>query len=263
MQLLENNTTFYKLIIAYDGTDYSGWQAQPDNSAIANSIENTFKKVFNKELTLIGASRTDAGVHALGQVARLEIPLTLDPGYLKRVINSHLPTAIQVRSIEQVTDKFHPQRDVLFKRYYYHVFPERPLPFVARYGLYYRFPFNYTKLQDCLNIFIGTHDFRSFCTGTEMDSTIRTIDSIKVSYVKRFNVYRISVQGQSFVRYMIRRIVGASLYAAYRPDISVENLYYALEQKDPQQPYPTAPAHGLMLRTIRYREERENYETGR
>ncbi len=251
--MLHSENKNYRLTLAYDGTDYHGWQIQPDCLTITGLIQEIFAQVFKRECRLIGASRTDAGVHALGQVAKLETKLDLAPDLMRTVLNSHLPSDVLIRTLECSPAQFHPQSAVAKKIYYYHFFTERPLPFIARYGYYYRFPFEREKLEECLKVFVGTYDFRSFCTGDEMQTTIRTIDSIRFYFFRRYNVYRIEVQGHSFARFMIRRILGASLQVASHSQLQPEDLRKALADCNPLQPYATAPAQGLMLYKIYYK----------
>ena len=220
----------YKIIVAYDGTDYYGWQFQPNKPTIVGDLQKSFERAFHQNIDIVGASRTDAGVHALGQVASFSTDFVLDGSVLYDVWQRQLPSALNIRSLEMIDDTFHPQRNVIQKTYYYHFFLQRPLPCNARYGWYYQHAINIDKLIDCLNIFIGTHDFRSFCTGYERENTVRTIDTITVDYVPLFKVYRIAIRGPGFLRYMIRRIVGASLLIA-STDRFVDELKKALKQK--------------------------------
>lgn len=165
--------------------------------------------------------------------------------------NNALPQDILIRTLHVAAETFHPQRDVLEKTYYYHFFEERPLPFLARYGFFCG-TIQQEKLQEGLQIFVGTHDFRSFCTGHEAESTIRTISSIELKHFKRFGVYRIIVRGPGFLRYMIRRIVGACLdVASSRKPIDL--LPQALAAQDPHQHLHVAPAQGLVLREVHYK----------
>lgn len=242
----------YKIIVAYDGTDYYGWQYQPECITVVGMLQNRFKAVFKQDIYIIGASRTDAGVHALGQVALINTNLEIKSDKLLWAWNNLMPRDILIRKIEQVDSSFHPQRNVKQKTYYYHIFNKRPLPFFSRYGYYPKCSFCPEKLQQALNVFIGTHDFRSFCTGYDKENTVRTIDSIRVIYIKKFGVYRVEVIGHSFLRYMIRRIVGAALDIACSKTRDIEELIIALEQKNPEQNLLTAPAHGLMLYKILY-----------
>lgn len=242
----------YKMIVAYDGTDYLGWQIQTEGITIVGVLQDTFKRVFGKEIHIMGASRTDTGVHAQGQVAVFNTDLNIAPADLYNAWQNVLPEAILIKEITQVSLDWNPRHKVKQKTYVYTFFQERPLPFVARYGWYYRYPVDVEKLQKCLEVFIGTHDFRSFCTGDDMDSTVRTIDEIAIELVKEVNSYRIIIKGPGFLRYMIRRIVGACLEVASRDTMSPNDLKKALEQKNPLQLFPTAPAQGLCLLNIEY-----------
>jgi len=242
----------YKIIVAYDGTDYSGWQVQEDQTTVAGVLQDTFKSVFGKDIIIAAASRTDAGVHALGQTAVFTTDLVIDPLKLREAWQNILPESILIRSIAEVATDWNPRHNVQQKTYYYHFFQERPLPFSARYGYYYRYPVDTDKLKECLNVFVGTHDFRSFCTGDDYENTVRTIDAVDIEYIHRFKAYRVSIKGPGFLRYMIRRIVGACLEVASRDTLKIDDLKIALEQKNPLQLLPTAPAKGLMLYKIIY-----------
>lgn len=246
--------TQYKILVAYDGLDYHGWQVQPDKSTVAGTLEARFKAVFKKEIHLIGASRTDAGVHAFGQVASFSSDIAIESSRMHKAWNNLLPRDILVRKLEVTDSEFHPQRNVIQKTYYYHFFTKKPFPFLARYGYYRGMLFDFEKLQEGLQTFVGTHDFRSFCTGYEQESTIRRIDSMEVRYFKRYGIYRIEIKGPGFLRYMIRRIVGACLDIASTKR-SLEELSIALAKCDPQQHLFTAPAHGLTLSQISYRQK--------
>lgn len=243
----------YKLIISYDGTGYLGWAKQPNKNTIADTLHKTFVHAFGKQPYLVGASRTDAGVHALGQVMLLKTDLKLSAQEIMFAWSNVLPESIVIRSLEPSEPSFHPYYNVQSKTYWYHVFPNRPLPFVTRYGWYYQWPIDIQKLKQSLKVFEGTHDFRSFCRGWEREDTVRTIDSATVTYSKRFCAYRIEVIGQKFLRHMIRRIVGACIKVAATPELSCDTLRKALAQKDPQQVLPNAPAKGLLLYKIGYK----------
>jgi tRNA pseudouridine38-40 synthase len=250
---------YYAMTIAYEGTDYCGWQFQPNCPTITGIIQRTFFEVFNQQAIIVGASRTDSGVHAVGQVAVCRTMITIDPERLRIALNNRLPATILIRRIQKVDYSFHPQRNVEQKTYLYHFFVERPLPLVQRYGWHFRYPIDFDKLRESFTVFTGTHDFRSFCTGDERkDDTIRTIDSLSVDYLPRYRVYQIVVRGKSFLRYMIRRIVGASLEIACRPELSVDDLRLILAAKNPEHLLPNAPSKGLMLYKIHYKTEDKN-----
>lgn len=249
---------YYKLLIAYDGYDYHGWQWQPTKKAVANKLEHAFKKAFHQEpLSLVGASRTDAGVHAWGQVARLKTAFYLEPETLKRAWQGALPSTILLRNVQAMPGDFDLHEGVEHKIYDYYFSRVAILPFMGRYCVGYYGQFDLEVLQKNLNIFLGTHNFRSFCTGDDKDDTVSTIESISVMYLSRFNIYRIRIKGPGFLRYMIRRIVGACLQTMTmqlekKLDNGQEYLNTILEEKNPKQKLKTAPAHGLMLRSIIY-----------
>jgi tRNA pseudouridine38-40 synthase len=245
----------YKIIIAYDGTDYFGWQRQKEKLAVAQVLQDTFATVFSRKIILYGVSRTDAGVHAVGQVAIFATDLVVDTQKMMRAWNNLLPSAISIRSVEIAPEHFHLHANVVSKTYWYHFFSKPPLPFFARYGWYYRYPVDIKKLQECLNVFIGTHDFRSFSTGDERgDDTIRTIHSASIEYIARYNAYRIEIVGPKFLHHMVRRMAGACIEVASREDLKVEKIKQVLEAKNPDHILPNAPAKGLMLYKIKYKD---------
>jgi tRNA pseudouridine38-40 synthase len=244
---------YYKCIVAYDGTAYAGWQAQPDQPSIEKTLHSTFTKTFKHPITIHGASRTDAGVHALGQVMLCITPLTISPYKLRYAWNNVLPSAIVIRLIEVSTSSFHPRQSVKQKIYNYYIFTRAPLPFAYSYGWFYRYPFNNTTLEKALQLFVGTHNFRSFCTGDSYtQGTIRTIDTITVTKIAHTNTLEITVKGQRFMRYMIRRLVGAAITIATKSNYSLNTLAEIFDAKNPAHSLPTAPAHGLFLSKIIY-----------
>lgn len=244
----------YKIIVSYDGTDYFGWQRQPEGvPTVCGQIEKTFKAVFKKEIAISGASRTDCGVHALGQTATFNLDFDIPQEKLLSALNSNLPGDILIRKLELVSQDFNVHKNVDTKIYYYHFFTKMPLPFVQRYGYYYRFPIDLDKLKEALTVFAGTHDFRSFCSGDEHEDTVRQVNNIYLDHIPKYNAYRIVVEGPRFLRYMIRRIVGACIEAASRDDMEIQYLKNALLEKNPAQPFlPNAPAKGLLLYKIKY-----------
>lgn len=254
--MLENNKT-YTVVIAYDGTDFAGWQVQKNKKSIANCIENRFFDVFKHKITLIGSSRTDAGAHAYGQVATFTTCLPLEAHKIKRILSRSLPPSITIRSLEECSPTFHPRYDVEKKTYWYHLFFEQPMPWLQRYGYYVNQPCDSASLQQALQIFVGTHDFRSFCSGYDSRSTVRTIDTITVERNEQWHAQRITITGNGFLRYMVRRIIGASLYVAQKK-LDPSWLKKILEQKNPRQTLPTAPAHGLLLYEIYFKKSAIN-----
>jgi len=241
----------YKAIIAYDGTDYYGWQEQLDRPTVVGVLQQTFKKVFKRDVKLFAASRTDAGVHAFGQVATFVIDFDIEPEILLKAWNSKLPVAISIRSLSEVLFTFNPHHSIVEKTYQYAIVRERPLPSDARFVWYYPRNFDDKKLQDCLRLFVGEHDFRSFCSSDYTGNTVRRVCSISLEQVE--TRYCITFKAPGFLRYMIRRIVGASLYVASHRGFSLDNLKKILDARNPEHTLESAPACGLTLVDIAYR----------
>jgi tRNA pseudouridine38-40 synthase len=254
----------YKLTIAYDGSNYSGWQVQDHMPSIAGAMNSAFAKVFKTKVRILGTSRTDAGVHALGQIAHIKTDLNIVPETLQWAWNNALPADINIRSLERVDDAFNPFCNVEQKIYHYHFFTERPLPFIQRYGYFYSYKLNFDLLRTALQVFVGTHDFASFRSSEDTrTNTIRTIDAISLEYLPRYKAYRITVKGQKFLRHMIRRIVGASLFVATKDNSALLLLEKVLAARNPAHTLPNAPAQGLMLRKIIYMSSHPSTSSGR
>jgi tRNA pseudouridine38-40 synthase len=245
---------YYKLTIAYDGTDYEGWQVQPHGRAIANVIEATFKTVFDESIRIIGASRTDAGVHAYGQIASLATQRNYSPSNIQFALNNKLPAAIRIRECVALPTLFNPLAHVERKEYWYHFFLESPSLWAYRYGWYIKKQLDMQRLEQVLQLFVGTHDFKAFCVTEGEEPTVRTIESIEIEWAAELHAYRIIVKGPGFLRYMIRRIIGAALYVASHPPVSTAILAQALRDKKPVHYLPTAPAQGLVLYAITYKQ---------
>lgn len=247
--------TFYKIVVAYDGTAYHGWQFQPGAITISKVLVDSFFSVFSQTILIHGASRTDAGVHALGQVAIVRSPIDIPAESMKLAWNRALPKDVLIQDVYTLERLVHPHDGVVQKTYMYHFFTKRPLPFVQRYGWHYPRPVDIDILQKALNIFVGTHDFRSFCTGVDLIDTVRTVDSVQIEFLKEYEAYRITMKGRSFLRYMVRRIVGACLEVASRKNITMDDLIRILEEKNPCHTLPNSPAKGLLLYQILYNQD--------
>ena len=252
-------TKKYKITTAYDGTGYAGWQRQQDERTITGDLEKAYRAVFGHDITLLGASRTDAGVHARGQVAAFETPLEIDLHKMLVAWNGKLPAGITIRSIEPCDSNFNPRYHVAEKIYQYNFFLEHPLPFYERYGWHVRHKVDLEKLHAYLQVFVGTHDFSSFATldpstgsGRAAKNPIRTIHEITLSFDETTRMHTITIKGPTFLRFMIRRIVGACIDSASRSDVSASYLAQILAEKNPRQRLFCAPAQGLILDSIRY-----------
>lgn len=244
----------YSFVVSYDGTDYFGWQEQKKLPTVTSALKKAFTFAFERKITLLGASRTDAGVHAKGQVGWFKTDLNLSAEKIMWVWNNVLPDDIRIDSLKEVDISFHPYYNVNQKVYHYHFFTDRPSPFVQRYGWNYPYQLDHAKLNEALQFFVGTHDFCSFRNAEDdRENTIRTIDAIDLSYIDEWNAYRITVKGQKFMRHMIRRIVGASLAVATKEQCPIAMLKKVMEARNPNHSLPNAPAKGLMLYSITYK----------
>jgi tRNA pseudouridine38-40 synthase len=170
-----------------------------------------------------------------------------------KVWNNALPNDIVIRDLILLPEKINPLCNVEEKTYRYHFSLTRPMPFWQRYCYFMSREVDIEKFKAALQMFVGTHDFRSFCTGYEMNSTVRTIDSINVEFIEQHQSYRVTFKGSGFLRYMIRRIVGACLEAGFRKEMPISRLKDALEACDPEQTLLNAPGHGLCLYKIKYK----------
>lgn len=245
----------FKIIIAYDGTDFSGWAAQPGKVTVASTLEKSFFKIFNQEITILGASRTDTGVHALEQVAQFHAELTALEEVIRKAWNDLLPSSVHIRKLERVDNSFNPCRRVRQKTYYYVLFLQKPLPFVARFGWHYRFIHfvDFDKFYACLQRYVGEHDFASFCkVEDEKKSTIRRIDEITVKKLEHWSALLISIKGKSFLHFQIRRMIGYALDVARRKDLTIDYLQAVIDSKNPQQTLLKADGKGLCLRKVIY-----------
>lgn len=250
---------YYTIIIAYDGTDFHGWQVQPTAITIASALQHAWFQLMHEQITILGASRTDAGVHALGQVARFttSLPARADLEQLRHAWNARLPRGILIRSFTPSTPDFHPNHNVLQKTYYYTLFLRQPLPFVQRFGWYYEFmpQVDLAKFARGLEYYPGTHNFGSFCKQDADDprDPVRTVDTITLKPITRFGALLIEIKGPSFVRFQIRRMIGYALDLARRPHLDVSYLQDLLRNPNPQQTLLKADARGLCLRKIVYK----------
>jgi tRNA pseudouridine38-40 synthase len=246
---------YFQAIIAYDGTNYHGWQTQPGLKTIQDTMAKAFRSAFGISVSLRAASRTDAGVHANGQVItlRAELGINIAPTKIVAVWNHKLPLDITVKSMIEVAKDFNIHAHVIDKIYTYDFFIERPLPTYSRFGWYYGYKIDLSKLTLALKVFEGTHDFRSFCTGDEREDTVRTVISTKVTYIAARQAYRIEFRGHSFLKYMVRRMAGAALKIAAMPKLTIADLQAVLAQKNPEHTLMTAPAQGLVLQEINLR----------
>lgn len=238
-----------KLIVAYDGTNYSGWQVQPNAETIEGVLNSTLSQLLHEEIKVTGASRTDAGVHSLGNVAVFDTNTRIPPEKIVYALNPFLPDDIVVQDSCEVPGDFHPRHCSSKKTYEYKILnrtfslPTRRLDTYFQYG-----KLDVDKMQAAAEYLVGTHDFKSFCSAnTSVETTVRKIYSLQVE--KQGDVITIRVTGSGFLYNMVRIIAG-TLIQAGRGELEPEKIRDILEARDRKAAGPTAPAHGLTMTGI-------------
>lgn len=239
------------LTVAYDGTNYHGWQVQPNGETIEGILNRCLSELLGEEITVTGASRTDAGVHALGNIAVFDTESLIPADKMAYALNRRLPEDIKVQKSEEVDGDFHPRHTASCKTYEYRIYcAPFPMPVRRLYSHFTYVPMDIRCMQEAAKYLTGIHDFKSFCSiGAQVETTVRQIDFLDVSL--EGNEIVIRVIGRGFLYNMVRIIAG-TLMEAGRGHIAPEEVQKILEAKDRQAAGPTAPACGLTLVKIRY-----------
>jgi tRNA pseudouridine38-40 synthase len=240
-----------KLTLAYDGTEFHGWQIQPQLPTVQGQLQETLRKLFNHDVRVTGSGRTDAGVHAHGQVASVETMRKIDPDAVLRGANALLPPAIRVLAVEEVSPEFHARRSARSKTYEYRIW-RNPIvsPFHSRYVYAFRYPLDEKAIDRGTTRFLGTHDFTSFCaTATEIEDRTRTI--YQASWTRSEPEWVFRIRGNGFLQYMVRTIAG-TLIEIGQGRLDAEQIPRIFEARDRRLAGPSLPAHGLHLISVEY-----------
>ena len=252
-----NVTRAFKLTIAYDGTNYSGWQVQPNLPTIQGHLQKALKNLTGHQIQVIGSGRTDAGVHAHAQVASCNLAWRDSPQHLMRAINTQLPESIVVHAAEEACQGFHAIRDASGKRYRYQLrIGGARDAFDYRYHWHLHGELNLDQMRLAAQRLIGEHDFRSFqAMGAERKTTVRNVRAcdLVVSAVEDDHACHLSieVEADGFLYNMVRNIVG-TLVEVGRGKQSAEWIDQVLVARDRDAAGPTAPACGLFLLRVDY-----------
>jgi tRNA pseudouridine38-40 synthase len=253
-----------KLTIAYDGTDFNGWQAQPGQSTVQGALTDVIEQLTQSRLTIYAAGRTDAGVHAAGQVVNFKTQSPLAVDEFQRALNALLPATIRVNSAQEVSPDFHSRWDALAKTYRYRIFRGRVVPpFVWKYVHQDASELNFDAMAEAARQFTGERDFTSFAasTGSEEDDRERT--TIRAIYCSELLRYRDTnshnaaeewvyvVRGRSFMRHMVRKIVG-TLVDVGRGRLNANDIQELIALRDRSKSGPTMPPQGLCLESVEY-----------
>lgn len=241
-----------KLTIAYDGTNYCGWQVQPNGITIEEVINKALRKLTGEEITVIGASRTDSGVHAMGNVAVFDTETTIPADRIAVALNQRLPEDIVIVKSEEVAADFHPRYCDCSKTYEYHMINTRiPNPTKRLTNYFVSYVLDIDKMRKAASYLVGEHDFVSFCNvRTDVENTVRCITELEI--LKCGDEITIRITGNGFLYNMVRIIVG-TLIRVGRGFYEPEKVKEILEAKDRKAAGVTAPAHGLMLMEIEYK----------
>ena len=253
---------YYRATISYKGTHYLGWQWQPEGKTIQSELNRALGILAKSDqVRSIGSGRTDTGVHALGQVARLEIPFAIEPTGLMKGLNSHLPDDIRILSCVNSDADFHPTFQALSKQYsYFFQLRSDADPLVGEIMAHCPHDFDLALAQKAAQAFVGEHDFLNFYTqGTEVSSTVRRVLSCEVIhhpaapgvFEGRGEHYEIRVYGNGFLKQMVRLMVGA-IWNAARGKINAQDIARALEAKTSFRLSAVAPPEGLYLMQVVY-----------
>ena len=245
----------FKLVIAYDGTNYEGWQVQKIGTGVQQLIEEAFRKVFPSVMRIHSSSRTDTGVHALGMVAHVEIPkaeFKMPLAKLPLAINAHLPQDIRILSAARVSEKFHARFDARGKQYRYFIWNHAAMnPLLRTQAWHVSQKLDVAAMRRAVKLFLGKHDFKSFA-GTrnyEMESTIRTLTRCDIR--KSGQMLTFYIEGDGFLYKMCRGIVG-TLVQLGRGKFMESDIKAMLAARDRRVAGMTAPAHGLVLWKVFY-----------
>lgn len=240
-----------KLIVAYDGTNYNGWQVQPTGVTIEGVLNETLTQLTKEAVTVIGASRTDSGVHALGNIAVFDTNTKIPPEKISYALNQWLPEDIVVQDSCEVPMDFHPRRCESRKTYEYKILNRTfPLP-LNRHDCYFTYrKLDVEKMQQAAQYLIGEHDFKSFCSiHSQAETTTRTIYDLTVK--KEQDLITIRVTGSGFLYNMVRIVAGTLLQIGIG-ERSPNEMQEILQAKDRTAAGPTAPAHGLTMIGIKF-----------
>lgn len=244
---------YFKLTIAYDGTDFHGWQIQASKPTVQGEIVAVLQRLTQENVQLHGAGRTDAGVHALGQVASFRTQSPLSASEFQRAMNALLPPTIRIVDCEEKGPDFSARWSAKGKVYRYRLYRGKVVPpMLWRYVLHYPFPLDEDAMRDAAARFVGVHDFSSFAasTGSEDDDKERNMEreifSAELKRTEGGEELWFTVHGRSFLRYMVRKMVGTLLDVG-RGKLKPEDIDTLYELKDRSKSGPTVPPQGLWM----------------
>lgn len=243
----------YKIIVQYDGTRYKGWQVQKSTDmTIQGKLQDVLSTMIGQEVEVIGSGRTDAGVHAYGQVANFHVPTHFKAQDIMEYLNHYLPMDIAVVNIQEVDERFHARYHAVSKTYVYRIHTSTiPNVFERKYMYTYTQPLNVNRMRQAASYMLGTHDFMAFCGNKKMKkSTVRTVTAINIE--EKENEIQISYTGDGFLQQMIRIMTG-TLIEVGNGNKQPEDILSILESKVRENAGYTVPPEGLILKQVQYK----------
>ncbi len=239
-----------KLVIEYDGTNYVGWQQQKNGISVHEKLNKAIEKVVNEDIKLLGAGRTDAGTHAMGQVANFQTRSNIPSFNLVQAINSYLPEDIVVKSAKKVPEKFHSRYSAKSKVYCYTILNSNIRCAIQRNQCYYYSTYlDIERMQKTSNVLIGKHDFGAFKSKSDILSSVRTIKRLEIKKKGKYVLFTIEADG--FLYKMVRSIVGTLLEVG-RGKMSITEFKKIVKSRDRIKAGNTVPAKGLCLLKVKY-----------
>ncbi len=242
------------LRIMYDGASFHGWQVQPDSITVQETLQDAIERILGVRENVVGCSRTDAGVHANDFCCNIRTENEIDCYRLQGALNAVLPDSVSVKSVEEVSVGFHARYDCVTKQYVYRVWnASYKNPFLTSYAWHYKNKIDETLLNEQAQYFVGTHDFKAFCSsGSSVEETVRTVKSFSVE--RDGEEVRFTVEADGFLYNMVRIMVG-SLIEISENKIEKDKLSDIIDSKDRKCAGRTAPPQGLYLNKVNYGED--------
>ena len=247
----------YKLLLQYDGTDFHGWQIQGDLRTVQGELTQALSLIDGRSVNVHGSGRTDAGVHAEGQVASVEIQREISTDKLRAAINANIGKDVRVLAVETVPDDFHARYSALEKTYVYRIVNGPVIsPFWWRYAHQDARPLDLESMRKSAELFLGKHDWTAFSAAqSDVEDRVRTVTQLEITQrnneQQRGSLIEIRVSAEGFLRYMVRAIAG-TLMAVGRGELDRDAIIAAVETGARPTAAVTAPAHGLTLLSVRY-----------
>jgi tRNA pseudouridine38-40 synthase len=244
-----------RITLSYDGTSFHGWQVQPGLATVQAEVERVISEIEEAPVHVEASGRTDAGVHALAQVAAFTIRNPIPCDNLRRAMNRLLDKAVRVLAVSETDDAFHPRFDAVCKRYEYRMHRDEVcLPFERLYVHHHPFPLDEERMAEAAGLYLGEHDFSAFAASDEKDalghSKVRTIYASTLARNGALLVY--AVEGSGFLKHMVRNLVGA-LVEVGKGNLTLDQLRDLIDAPGARKAGPTVPASGLFLIWVRYR----------